>query len=379
MSFRKIYKSLIVLLVGILLSGLTTSCVYEYPESEPDSPTRSAWVYLTLKVGVAEGNGSRTFTRAGSYYFEEPERLNEKLHSLRIFIVNSNNNLLEATRFINFDAGSQQIGSGLTFKLSPGLKRIYLVANEGSLPADIRSSLTGIGINTAFPADQLASRYIARTQNSPFYTLDQDLPMSEFFDIDLKNDSGNENGSVYVNADLFVTRLPVKYTFICQEDVPAIAVRLNDMAQDEYLFPKEATYFPDKYDAPEVIGDIAGRNIVKFNVPTARKSQFTYNLTGKTEIELEKEDGTKVKAFRYDPIYLMETEGTSFSMSIRFGEGAEIGTWFSDQVLPNLPLLPRNTHVIVYMSVKEYGLKCAVDVVPYRGCILDPYFGLERN
>ena len=49
--------------------------------------------------------------------------------------------------------------------------------------------------------------------------------------------------------------------------------------------------------------------------------------------------------------------------------------------LPNLRALFRNTHphVIVTMNDGPAIINAVVDVVPYRGCILDPYFGLPRD
>ena len=51
-----------------------------------------------------------------------------------------------------------------------------------------------------------------------------------------------------------------------------------------------------------------------------------------------------------------------------------------DITLPNLRALFRNTHshVIITFTEGEFEVKAVVDVVPYRGCILDPYFGLAR-
>lgn len=44
--------------------------------------------------------------------------------------------------------------------------------------------------------------------------------------------------------------------------------------------------------------------------------------------------------------------------------------------LPNLPQLPRNTHVVVNITINEHAMDCIVDVRPYTGITLEPDFGL---
>ena len=360
----------------VLIGCSSESCIAPTPEA----PARSKDVYLTLKVSVAETYGRQTGTRAGNdYYFEEPQRSNETIHTLRVFIVREDG-IVEAARRENVDNADTGIGSGLTFKVTPGRKTIYLIANEESLPQSLRDIIGSISVNSSYPASVLVERYIGRNQNSVFYTVSQNLPMTESFNINLTEPEGS--GPAYFTADLFVTRLPVKYTFICAEDVSALWVRLNNMAQDQYFMPRAVTYFPSKYEPAQNINGVLGRNITTFNAPPSlRRSDFIMKLSGKSEVWLENSDGSRTRAYRYDPVYLMETPTPSggFTMSIRFDDGKETGEWFPDSKFDNLPLLPRNTHVVVNMSVKEYGVDCKVDVVPYRGCVLEPYFGLQRD
>ena len=44
--------------------------------------------------------------------------------------------------------------------------------------------------------------------------------------------------------------------------------------------------------------------------------------------------------------------------------------------LPNLPHLPRNTHVVVNVTINEQDIDCVVDVRPYTEIELEPDFGL---
>lgn len=375
MSKRITYHFLFGLIAIILAVGLT-GCVYDSSGDEPEAFDPDRTVYLTLNIGVVDGIGSQSSTRAGSYFYEEPLRKNEMLNNLRVYIVREDGTL-EAMRRVVFDNAVTETPNSLTFKLDRGKKKVYLFGNDTSLPSEFKTLFSSIEIDGVFPADRFSAIQLTRTQNAPFFTAAQDIPMCESFDVVLDSD---DERVTYVNADLYVTRIAVKYTFLCREDLEKVTVRLNGMATNQFFMPNTAEYFPGKYLKPEVINGIASRNIVSFLSPeTTRRSDFEVELTGRTEVELTDETGVKSKVYRYDPIYLMETPGSEFSMSIRLGLDGGTGTWFPDHTLPNLPLLPRNTHVVVNMGVKEFILNCAVDVVPYRGCVLDPYFGLERD
>lgn len=386
---RTLSNTLILLMAALLLGGLT-SCVFEYfPDDEPDVPVQEeeANVYLTLRVGVVDGTGSSatTYSRAadGSYYFELPERDNEKLHTLRVYILNAVTNQIQALRLAEFNPDGTLKGSNLTFRLNPGRKRIILIANDASLPAYIRNDYTSLASGQTFPLSVLSDRQIFRTGNTPLFTTADYIPMCETFDLDLQHTEGGTSPS-YVTRDLFVTRIAVKYTFIFADDVEAVSVRLGNMAKTQYFMPRGVVYDPGKYQPAEEINGIFGRNITAFTGTDTDKVTFEAKLTGKTPVQVTQPDGTKVTAYAYDPIYLMESSGNKFNLSICLDQGVTgptgstlAGNWFEYQTLPNLPLLPRNTHVIVNMSA-TYGLHCTVDVVPYRGCILNPYFGLPR-
>lgn len=373
----RIINHILCILLAILAPTVLIGCEKD-SNDEPDTPLRDKVVYLTLNINTADGFGTSFHTRAGNYYYEEPERDNEKMNNLRIYIVQEDGTL-EAMRYVVFNNPSVEMPDNITFRLTPGKKTVYLFANDTSLPQKIQDIFKKLenDIGAVFPASELSSAILQRDAESTFFTVDEDIPMCESFDVDLKSD---DSGATYVKADVFVTRIAVKYTFICREPAEKVTVRLNGMSTSQYLMPNQAVYYPGKYEAAEVINGISGRNITSFIAPqNPGLVNFEQTLTGREEIEITDDTGKKSKAYRYDPIYLMETPGTSFSMSIRFDDGNETGTWFPEHELPNLPLLPRNTHVMIYMGVDEYTLNCKVDVVPYRGCILDPYFGLERQ
>ena len=374
------------MLCALLVMAVVSACgqsddvIDGVQEPDPDAAS-GTWVYLTLNVGVAE-SGVAPVSRASDpdYYFEEPLRQNEKLNSLYVIIAGSDGTV-EAFRRVRYDADGEVMYDNLTFRLTPGAKKIYLIGNDVSLPQPVRDLYEGLRTGDIFPASLLTAT-LSRGLNDVFFSATDDIPMSETFDITLERPEGNN--PAYVSASLFVTRIAVKYTIIAADDLDIIKVRLNNMSTSQYLMPVSVVYVPGKYEPAEVIGGIAGRNITSFAAPAdPGLGVFELELTGRTEIEIQNADNTTRKAFRYDPFYLMETPGTKFTISAQGNfidpDGKPIeGEWLPERTLPNLPLLPRNTHVIVNMSAKA-DFDCKVDLVPYRGCVLEPWFGLDRD
>lgn len=365
------------LLQGLLLSLTALAlngCAYSFDEQILTPPEEvDDDVYLTLNISTADSFGKAATSRAGSYYYEEPDRQNERLNNLAVYILREDSTIEDSRRL---KVNPTQNTLSVSFKLTQGKKTIYLFGNEESFPQEFRDLLTATGARGHFPEDELKAITVSREANQPFFTTAQNIPMCESFSYTLDKQKA---GSIYFDADVFVTRVAVKYTFIARDDVDVATVRLFKMGGVQYVMPRNVTYNPGKYKAPEVINGVAGRNIETFSVPFNNKpATFEAKLTGKTKIQITDEIGKKTTAYRYDPIYLMETPGSSFSMSVRYDAAEKPGEWYEAQELPNLPLLPRNTHVVVYMGA-DNRLNCEVDVVPYRGCILEPYFGLERD
>lgn len=368
--------------------GAVVACSSPDEPAVTTDPAYTPSVYLSLNVGIEESCKTSVLSRGitEGYYFEEPLRPNEQLNNLHVFI--TDNDIVEAMREVRYNRFGQIIGNdNLTFKLTPGNKRIYLLGNTSSLPAGIHSIIESIHIGDQMPVGDLNSAILSRSITEPFFTPDQDIPMTETFDISLVLESPDK--PTYVRADMFVTRIAVKYTILCPDDVTGLSVRLPALATKQYFMPNGVVYDPDKYRPGEKINGIEGRNIISFLSPASDSdlSEYTIALTGKTLVNAVNPDGStsSAKTYRYDPIYMMETPGSVFRISacvdhgLTDDNGNDIGgQWFDYRTLPNLPLLPRNTHVVVSLSAK-YGFKCNVDLVPYRGCILEPFFGITRD
>ena len=387
---RRLRRVAAAVAVSAMLGSVVACSSSDEPavKTSPADATTTPYIYLSLNVGVDESGLPTASSRGDNegYYFEEPLRPNEQLNNLYVFI--TDNDIVEAAREVKYNRFGQILNNeNLTFKLKPGDKRIYLLGNTSSLPAEIHSLIGSINIGGQMPVESLNSAILSRSTSEPFFTLDEDIPMTETFDITLALETSDK--PTYVYADVFVTRIAVKYTILCPDDVNSLSVRLPALATKQYFMPKDVVYNPGKYRPGEKINGIEGRNITSFLSPATKSdlSDYTITLTGKTLVNAVNPDGSSSTAmtYRYDPIYMMETPGSVFSISacvdggLKDDKGNDIGgEWFDYHALPNLPLLPRNTHVIVNLSAK-YGLKCNVDLVPYRGCILEPYFGIIRS
>ena len=378
-------------MLALLVSVTAASCggddeliaVYD----EPVVSQEEAAIYLTLDVEISENLGEQSVSRAGDddYYFQRPLSQNEKLNDLRVIIVRTDNNTVEHNRLVRYDAnGLVTNNTNLTFKVVAGGKRIYLVGNLNGLPEDLRNRLNALDIDTEMTPDILDDVTLTRLAQTPAFTSGQDIPMTETFDMEVEADKIADYSDIptYIYKTLFVTRVATKYTVETPDDYTSLKIRLYGIATEQYLMPHDTEYKPQKGLPAQIISGISGRAITKFSTPTdAPVEDFEIELTGKTPVN---DAEGNFLYYRYDSFYLMETAGTEFKINALIdGDLGKIdgvdysGTWFPDnQIFPNLPSLPRNTHVIVRMSAK-YGLHCVVDVVPYRGCTLEPYFGLE--
>ena len=111
-----------------------------------------------------------------------------------------------------------------------------------------------------------------------------------------------------------------------------------------------------------------------FDVPTL-KGYYTYDASSLFKGQLlPGDENTKTNE---QPIYLLEGKHSDDNNKenpylLTLGvNGTELKSY-----LPNLPQLPRNTHVVVNITINEHAMDCIVDVRPYTGITLEPDFGL---
>lgn len=361
----------------------------QYSEDELKAKTQD--LYLLLNVAVAEPVNSQTRALTGDDYFEQAVLNTEKMTSLRVIIIengpddtqhnikyNYKETYLNAPRFIT---------SGLKFKVDFECKyKIYLIANEEGLAEDVQETLRDLQEESVYVPSYLEDIILqADIDSTDNVLLDntslnggslKPVPMTEIFGVDAcPAPTGDpEYINVSLVKDAFVTRAATKFSFsIVDEgnsdiDIDVKAIKITGLGEKEFLFPKDTEYSPVK-DIPSS-EPYGGREITSFDLPEENGiGDYVFTLP----------ENIKSGSEYAPPIYFTESkgnaEGKKFTCSISFdGEN-----YLGPAELPNLDMLPRNTHVKVLITIKNHSFKASVSLVPYIGCFLDPWFGLPDD
>lgn len=345
--------------------AILTGCSSE--QDLPDSPYADSDVFLKFNISVAHGpKGMTQATRANDTYFELPTEECENLNELRVIIVSGDT--VEANRKINFRQDASALSSDLTFKTYPGGKRVYLFGNESSYPADYQTALAKANVGKLFTGAD--SWQLSRPTGKPLYDLTENpdnlyVPMSEAFNINVKQPTSQAD--LNQSADLFITRAVSKFSFRFRRsddfegtgNEKLTSIKINGIGQREYLIPFKTVYNPSK-DEPST-NPLEGRYITSFAVPTSANTPaaFTYTMANPVAVaSLPTVSSNSV--FAWSPkMYLPETSGTEFFCTISY-DGKE---YLTPVKLPNLDLFPRNTHVIVDITIGN-GNAMLVNVTP---------------
>lgn len=358
------------------------------------------WVNLDLKVlqsdvMSAPGRSSREVTEPGAGD-------NEKMHTLRIILVRpEHGNEVEENRLITFVS---PLGYGYgreRIKVQGNEKKlIYLLVNEKSsfqvqsnvaspvVTPDLKTWLSTLKKGDMFPVEEFKELTLCmETMQADGEDIlkgwpVEPLPMSECYEIGV----GAEDKEV----DLFVIRAAVKFSFYVSNESlypkNCGGVSIYDMASQEYYLPrilKEMEGGTFRY--AEKTGSVSGITYYDYATPATAQSA-SYHYKWNTPIALQR----GVKEMFVAQCYLLE-EGNHAEMPKSEGDGQsgnitestgkyEVSIWIDGAelrgVLPALPQLPRNTHVKVYVTIKDTVIDWEVDVRPYTEVTLDPDFGL---
>ncbi len=373
-----------VLTIGGLLAG---SCAHHDPDA-PDPALPEGSVYLTLQVRALDDTPpscpdaaqAPAFEENDTTGFENPATDYEKMHTLRVIIVRPDGEV-EYNRFLRITgAGLPQEPDDMTFIVKAGeSKKVYLFANEAAVPYDFSQ----IRPETRFPTAEVED--IKLTTDEKGRLIDNSgtektyVPMSETFDITIK--TPETNADFHQRADMFVTRAAVKFSFEVK-GVPDLgfsplyvnSVSVSGMSDKEYLLPRNTVYKPTKYEPSD--HTLNGRFITDYEVPADTSlNVYTFSTPGAATLPLK-----AGQTAAYTPyVYLPESADTSaYSVSVDFRGGDSSHPEFTSVAkLPNLPSLPRNTHVKVVITVtKPQSVDMQVTVLPYLSVKLDPVFGL---
>ncbi len=363
----KKYAHIIIVWFALLFcGGCSHDAVLEMSGSEA--------MLVNLNISVALSDISQAGTRANDTYPTPPINDNEKIQSLRIIVVRNpdTDNIVEQNRIYNLQSEPSTDYYIEKMKVvSNEKKRIYLLVNEGAemttsgFPAKrklVNYDFSKIQLGSPFPTGIISDLSIQLNDNTE--KIDGLLPMSECHTIDVKNED--------YECKLFVTRVTTKFTFNVTnksgQPLNITQLSIDKMAQKEYFLPRNAIYTEKETEDGKTYKDITS-----FDVPT-NTGYYTYDASALFKGQLPI-GGTKTNDDR--PIYLLEgkhkddkNRDNPYLLTLGIN-GTELKSY-----LPNLPHLPRNTHVVVNVTINEQDIDCVVDVRPYTEIELEPDFGL---
>lgn len=323
---------------------------------------------------------------SGDDYYGEAATKHERIRTLRAIILRPGGKV-EHNVYLHNTIPSEGLGqySYIRVKVIGGEKKtVYLFANEASLA---HCGLTDVNLNdytagTTFPAEQFIQYQLSSAAGQPLIdntgTEKFDIPMTEAFNVDIRLPQP-DGTDLEQSADLFVTRATVKFSFhFHATETPSAEYSFSELAIEslgnrEYLMPDAANvaYVPEKY--PYSFED---RYIKDYTVPSGAENMvytfrpdnlvFTPSYVANTVIDYEPQ------------LYFAETKLGADAKYILKLKLAGDDDYCAEVPLPNLPSLPRNTHVKVNVTLANSDVKCTVDVLPYTAVPLNPSFGFDE-
>ena len=317
--------------------------------------TEPATVNLRIDVALADISEVVRSTRG----YEDAEGPNEKMQMLRIVIVRPDGTV-EANRLIELATAATEHGYESFKVIGKETKQVYIFVNERTTVPDngvnrrlAPEALNRISVGQAFPATELTEATIQL--NGADELLVGALPMSDCHEVYVPD--------IDVERTLFVTRAAVKFSFlIINETSRTISLEelsIDKMARREYYLPRVSEYGKE-------------HEIVEYDVPLIENNEY---YTFRKEIGRTAKIDEKIAL---SPIYLLEgkyrdaDDIRNYKLSLKLNGSATPYGYF-DQ----LPQLPRNTHAVVTITVRDTEINWEVDIVPYGEKALFPIFGLD--
>lgn len=396
-----VVKRLLHFMFALLTMQGLTSCVYDASDDcPPEFPVADEPQMVNLSFSVvALVGGDRDLSRGvpsttpnEDDYFENALDEYELIHQLRVIIIRENGEI-EQNRMVTIKDGAIRYDN-LEFLVHSGeKKKIYLMANCGNVDYDFDRLKPGSAYTEPLMEDiviNAAESTNILVDNSVNASEKRYVPMSEVHEVRIdRPDDGMQVSDVKIGP-LFITRAVVKFSFSISADYGSglfiTGITVNKIADKEFLLPKDAKYFPPKEDSPIANWtgaddpELLGRFIINYNTPVA--SYTSISFIPQTPIELVPYKTIDCRPALY---YCESLFNHPYSVSIAVAEKDPEGNpadpaIFAPVNLPNLPLLPRNTHVKINMRLSKTEIKdCEVRIVPYIGVSLEPNFGVDRD
>lgn len=346
---------------------------------------------LTISVSVSNTPGipitnapeSKAVIDASKYI--GPAHDGEKIQTLRIVIVRPDGTI-EHNRYMDFQGAVKKAYmevADIAFKVvGPEQKKVYLFVNENSVKKDMTGAETKIvnydfntlEVGKQFPADEIADLKISLFDSYDTIPCEEhlataSLPMSECHTVQMP--------AMDHHVDLYVTRAAVKFTYIfdnqTSQSYSLSQMTISKGSRLEYYMP-QITYTGDPFT-----NDFAVENYTVPNINNNDYYIFGRFAPGDGSLELSAGDVTRLQSFyllegKYeDPEKVADSNGKQLNYSM----SATLDGVVYESYFPDVPWLPRNTHVVVVITISNHNVEWTVDVYPYGEYWLNPGFGLE--
>lgn len=353
---------------------LLVVCVLAGCRTDNGFPVEQETVLLQLSVATSEMSGAAG-SRAEDTDYQYPSCAGEQIQTLRIIIVRPNL-VVEHNKFFDLTQPTLQTGYHEFKVLAGEEKMIYLIANENAMRLSSQLGKTTVPVvdynfnniveGAPFPTQPINNMTIGLGGNSEQLKHGAEehdilVPMSECHTVQV----GNENQENI----LFVTRLATKFTYHItnksSKSCNLTQLRVGKMANEAYFFPHGEIIYTEVKDSYNTLGQM---DLSEYEVPQIATNGY-YEYTQDLNETLSVNQTINIPAF-----YLLEgkypgKEGYYTSITVN-GENLE------NKALENVKQLPRNTHVVVNITINDKEVNWEVDVFPYIGVVLEPGFGL---
>lgn len=389
------YTVLSISMLSLAALCTLSGCVADSPEEgKPAAYTR---LLMTVSIPTTDIEIPEARVPSASDGFENFDNEKDKwgvqgenIETLRIIILDGDGNV-EHNRFYADLADAVAAGAYEYKVRNNDLKTVILLANEGYYLLDeqgmeiaggttsLSRYLNSFPENSYIDAETLKSLTLALKHNSPDdkgLSLKTPLPISAIYS-EYVSTSGEDE---CLEREYMMHRAAVKYSFriINKSDFNHTleGIRINRIADREFVFPN-ATY---------TVNSLGHQVIESYSTPATASEQAYENADFRLELAKNMTQAVAVM----DPIYVPEgivaEEPQQVSIAL---DGAPLQVWRDLKwVMPGedeaaarpMADLPRNTHVVVNITIKDDNtLDMVAEVQPYAGVELRPSFGLDRD
>lgn len=370
--------------VATWLCLLLTGCSKDDFDGPEKGGGDKATLILNIGLNGTEYNGATRAISTGDYNDAKPGEL---MRTLRVIIVDANN-MVEHNLFFDNLANLDRYTTDRVEVSPNNRKTFYFVANERAIRIegheDASDLLSGFKQGSTIDEADMKALVLMSDKHKPDWDKD-DTRLLPITDIDYFNvgDAGQDYTKTF-----WIHRAAIKYTFIInnQTDKPVSldSLMLIGASDREFLFPNASgytvtdktanNYRPITYDTPpganfREIKLALGKTVPGKTTTTLPSIYFTEGL--RLRGEYTDEEGKKV-----EDVYKMSMRVNDVRSEWRNLD------WFYPETptqLKSMVDVPRNTHVVVEVTVRPQEIVFVACVQPYAEQRLEPFFGLARD